>query len=156
MKKRGDKRERPREGMGTGLVAREISWRGWFHMGGWVRVAKECVALSPWGSCGFSMGPAVSAVHRERESPLSQRWVFQGGERGVWSWLQPKRSRSRLLGAAGGKCSANSAPCWRGAEARGCRKPGATTATINAPQTQRAVCLLKRPHIYLFVIYSFV
>lgn len=33
MKKLGDKRARPREGMGTYLVAREISWRGWFHMG---------------------------------------------------------------------------------------------------------------------------
>lgn len=33
MKKRGDKRERLMEGMGTDLVAREIPWRGWFHMG---------------------------------------------------------------------------------------------------------------------------
>lgn len=60
---------------------------------GQLRVAQECVALSPLVKCGFSVGPVVSAVLRERESPLSQRRGFQGGERGVRSWLPLRHTR---------------------------------------------------------------
>lgn len=76
-------------------MARTTPCHGWFDTGH-LRAAQECVALSPLGSCWFPVGPVVSAVHRERGSPLSQRLVFQGRERGLRSWLQPKGSSAAI------------------------------------------------------------